>query len=222
MFSLAELRILLFGLLAAGLTLAAAPAFPAEPQSRAEALTQLRSPDAATRAEAIVWIANRGSMADAPLLQERLRDDSAFVRGFAEQGLWLLWSRSGDAQIDALMARGAEEIEAEHYPEAIALLTEVIRRRPEFAEGWNRRATVYYLAGEYAKSLADCDQVLRRNPEHFGALSGIGQIYTRLEEYDQALAWFRRALEVNPNMLGVELNMREIEEKLKAKRRRTT
>ena len=219
MLSLGRFRILL---VAALLTAAAAPAFPAPPQSRAEALAQLRSPDAATRAEAIVWIANRGSMGDAPLLHERLRDESAFVRGFAEQGLWLLWGRSGDAQIDALMARSAEEMEADHYPEAIALLSEVIRRKPEFAEGWNRRATLYYLAGEYAKSLADCDQVLKRNPAHFGALSGVGQIYERLEEYDQALAWFRRALEVNPNMLGVEINMRQVEEKQKAKRRRTT
>jgi tetratricopeptide (TPR) repeat protein len=219
MFSLAESRILL---LAVGLTVAAAPAFPAAPQSRTEALTQLRSPDAAMRAEAIVWIANRGSMADAELLQERLRDESAFVRGFAEQGLWLLWGRSGDAQIDALMARGAEEMEADRYGEALALLSEVVRRKPEFAEGWNRRATAYFLAGEYAKSLADCEQVLKRNPAHFGALSGVGQIYTRLEEYDQALAWFRRALEVNPNMLGVEINMRQIEEKLKSRRRHAT
>jgi len=219
MFSLANLRILL---LALGLTVAAAPAFPAEPQTRAEALTALESPDAAKRAEAIVWIANNGNMTDTVLLHERLRDESAFVRGFAEQGLWLLWSRSGDAQVDALMARGAEEMEAQHLAEAIKIFSDVIRRKPDFAEGWNRRATVYYLAGDYAKSLADCDQVLRRNPGHFGALSGVGQIYTRLEEYEQALVWFQRALDVNPNMLGVEINMREIEEKLKAKRGRMT
>ena len=169
-----------------------------------------------------MWIANRGSMADAALLHERLRDESPFVRGFAEQGLWVLWARSGDAQVDELMERGAAEVEADHYPQAIELFSEVIRRKPEFAEGWNRRATVYYLAGAYAKSLADCEQVLRRNPEHFGALSGVGQIYTRLEQYDQALTWFRRALEINPNMLGVEINIREIEEILKAKRRRMT
>lgn len=209
-------------LLAAVLTAAAGPAFPAPPQSHAEALTALESPDIGTRAEAVVWIANQGTMDDAPLLLERLRDESAFVRGFAEQGLWRLWSRSGDAQVDELMTRGADELEAGRYPEAIALLSEVIRRKPEFAEGWNRRATAYYLAGEYARSLADCEEVLRRNPSHFGALSGVGQIYTQLEQYEQALAWFRRALEVNPNMLGVEINIREIEDKVRARRRRMT
>jgi len=219
MFSLSGARILL---LACALTAAAAPAFPEPPKSRGEALASLRNADAATRAEAIVWVANRGSMADAPLLHERLRDESAFVRGFAEQGLWLLWSRSGDAGIDALMARGAEEMQAGRYPEAVIVFTEIIQRKPEFAEGWNRRATTYYLAGEYAKSLADCDQVLKRNPGHFGAVSGVGQIYFRLEEYDQALAWFRRALEINPNMLGVEINIKSIEELLKSKRRHST
>jgi tetratricopeptide (TPR) repeat protein len=219
MFSLSGARILL---LACALTAAAAPAFPEPPKSRGEALASLRSADAATRAEAIVWVANRGSMADALLLHERLRDESAFVRGFAEQGLWLLWSRSGDAGIDALMARGAEEMQAGRYPEAVIVFTEIIQRKPEFAEGWNRRATTYYLAGEYAKSLADCDQVLKRNPGHFGAVSGVGQIYSRLEEYEQALAWFRRALEINPNMLGVEINIKSIEELLKSKRRHST
>ena len=164
-----------------------------------------------------MWLANRGDMADAALLHERLRDESAFVRGFAEQGLWLLWGRSGDAEIDRLMARGSEHIQAGSYNEAISVFTHVIKQRPEFAEGWNRRATVYYLAGEYAKSIADCDEVLKRNPGHFGALSGLGQIYLQLEKYEEALAWFRRALDVNPNLLGVEINIRMIEEKLRAR-----
>ena len=78
------------------LTTAAPAVFPAPPQSRGEALESLKSADAAKRAEAIVWLANLGGMGDAPLLEARLRDESEFVRGFAEQGLWLLWSRSGD------------------------------------------------------------------------------------------------------------------------------
>lgn len=205
-------------LLVAVLTTAAPAAFPEPPKSRAEALAALKNADTATRAEAVVWIANRGSMADAPLLHERLRDESAFVRNFAEQGLWLLWTRSGDAGIDALMARATEEMQAGRYPQAIAVLTDVIKRNPSFAEGWNRRATVHYLAGEFRKSIADCDEVLKRNPGHFGALSGLGQIYLQLADEEKALEWFRRALEVNPNMLGVEMNVRMLEERLKSPR----
>ena len=197
------------------LTAAATAAFP---QSREEVLKSLASPDAATRAEAVVWIANRGAMADAGLLHERLRDESGLVRSYAEQGLWLLWTRSGDAATDRQMARASEHMQAGQYDQAAALLTEIIGKRPAFAEAWNRRATVYYLAGEYRKSIADCDEVLKRNPRHFGALSGLGQIHTRLEQYEEALKWFHRALEVNPNMIGVEINIKQVEELLKKKR----
>jgi tetratricopeptide (TPR) repeat protein len=205
-------------LLAVALTAAAPRAFPQAPQTRAEALGALASPDAATRAEAVVWLANRGGMEDAPLLHERLRDESSFVRGFAEQGLWLLWSRSGNAEIDRLMALGSQAMQAGRHSEAIGVFSRIIETKPEFAEGWNRRATVYYLAGQYDKSLADCHEVLKRNPRHFGALSGMGQIYVQLEDYENALRWYRRALEVNPNMLGVEMNIRLLEEKLKDQR----
>jgi tetratricopeptide (TPR) repeat protein len=204
-------------LLVAALTAAAPPAFPAPPQSRAEALAALKNADTATRAEAVVWIANHGGMADAPLLHERLRDESAFVRGFAEQGLWLLWTRSGDRAIDQLMARASEDMQAGRYAEAIAVLSGVIERKPDYAEGWNRRATVHFLAGDYRRSIADCDEVLKRNPGHFGALSGLGQIYVELDDLEKALHWYRRALEVNPNMLGVEMNIRMIEERLRAR-----
>ena len=214
----AGLRIVLFALL----TGATATAFPQPPPERAlsrgEALRALASPEATARAEAVVWIANRGAMDDASLLHERLRDESGLVRSYAEQGLWLLWTRSGDAGIDRQMARAGEQMQAGQLAEATSLLTEIIHKRPGFAEAWNRRATVHYLAGEYRKSIADCDQVLKRNPKHFGALSGLGQIHTKLEQYEEALKWFQRALEVNPNMTGVEINIHQVEELLKKKR----
>ena len=168
--------------------------------------------------EAIVWLANHGRMPDAQLLHERLRDESALVRDYAERALWALWSRSGDAAIDELMAQGIEQMQTGAHQAAIATFSEVVKRKPDFAEGWNKRATVLYLVGDYQKSIADCDEVLKRNPGHFGALSGLGQIYTRLERYDDALAWFRKALDVNPNMLGVEINIKSIEMLQKEKR----
>ena len=195
--------------------MAAAPVCPSPPKARGEALAALKSADAATRAEAIVWLANLGTMADAPLLEARLRDESEFVRGFAEQGLWLLWGRSGRPEVDRVMARGVEAMQDDYRQvEAIALFTQVIESHPSFAEGWNKRATAYFLLGEYDKSIADCDEVLKRNPHHFGALSGLGEIYLKLDKPEQALQWFRRALEVNPNLLGVEMRIKQIEEQL--------
>ena len=165
-----------------------------------------------------MWIANHGTMADAALLHERLRDESSFVRQFAEQGLWLLWTRSGESEIDQLMARATGEMQAGRHSRAVSILSDVVKRKPDFAEGWNRRATVYYLAGQYQESIADCHEVLKRNPRHFGALSGLGQIYFAMENLQEALAWYRKALEVNPNMLGVEMNIKLLEEKLRAPR----
>lgn len=196
------------------LTAAASPAFPAPPASRGEALAGLQSTDTETRAEAIVWLANRGSMADAPLLERRLRDESPFVRSFAEQGLWLLWSRSGERAVDEAMARGVAAMEAGRYADAIEIFSEVIKEKPAFTEAWNKRATTYFLAGDYERSIADCQEVLKRNPRHFGALSGLGQIYAQMERYREALGWFRRALEVNPNLAGVEMRIKELEDEL--------
>ena len=105
-----------FSLVAAvlALTLAADPAFPELPATRAEALAALEDPVTERRADAVVWVANHGRMEDTALLLRRLRDDSPFVRDYAERGLWLLWSRSGEAAIDQLMSRGTEEMQAGH------------------------------------------------------------------------------------------------------------
>ena len=211
---------LLWVLLTLTLTCAPQAAFPA-PQNRAEALAALDAAAPARRAEALAWFAEHGRMADQPLLLKRLRDNDENVRGFAQEGLWRLWSRSGDVAIDRLMATGIEHMQEARFKEAIATFSDAIQRRPAFAEGWNKRATAHYLAGDFKRSLADCDEVIKRNPFHFGALSGYGQIYFQLGEHEKALLYWRRALEVNPNMQGVEANIRGVEELLKEKKGRT-
>ena len=108
-----------------------------------------------------------------------------------------------------------------NIPEAIAIFGDIIQRKPGFAEGWNKRATAYFLAGDYRRSLADCDQVMKRNPSHFGALSGYGQIHFRLEDYARAIDYWKRALKVNPNLDGLEQNIEGAEELLKEKRARS-
>lgn len=190
--------------------------------NRAQALNGLRAEDAAQRAEALNWIALHGRASDDKVLRQRLTDDSSLVRRAAEQGLWLLWSRSGDQGIDALMARGVDEMQTGRLDESIATFTEVIRRKRGFAEGWNKRATALFLAGEFRKSLADCDEVMKRNPYHFGALAGYGQIYFQLEQYEMAIKYFRRALQVNPNMVTLEINIKAAEREIAGSPRQST
>jgi tetratricopeptide (TPR) repeat protein len=187
--------------------------------NRNEALKALTARDPMRRAEAIGWIAEHGMPTDDGALRLRLKDENPFVRHYAEQALWVLWSRSGDDAIDALMETGVAQMQNREFRAAIATFSEVIRRKPAFAEGWNKRATVLFLAGELRKSLADCDEVIKRNPNHFGALAGYGQIYFQLEQYEKAIGYWKRALRVNPNMEGVEMGIKNAEELLAERRK---
>jgi tetratricopeptide (TPR) repeat protein len=202
--------------------LAAHPAARAQSPSREEALAALADPtDAEARRRGVRGLAETGTMDDLPALAQALRDRDPLVRTFAETAMWQVWSRSGDADVDRLLAIGVEQMSQRQGEAAVETFTEVIQRRPEFAEGWNKRATVYFVLGEYQKSLADCDEVMKRNPYHFGALSGYGMIYLRLDQPARALAYFERALRVNPNLPQVQ----ETVEALKAllvKRRKDT
>jgi tetratricopeptide (TPR) repeat protein len=190
--------------------------------SHEDALRAVTAADADRRAEGITWIASHGTQQDAPVLTERLTDESPYVRNVAEQGLWVLWGRSGDDAVDALLARGMQEMRERQLDASIATFSEVIRQKPEFAEGWNKRATALFLAGELKRSLADCDEVIKRNPLHFGVLSGYGQIYYQLEQYERAIEYWKRALAVNPNLGGVEAGIEAAEQMIEQKRKRST
>ncbi|MBK8064338.1 MAG: tetratricopeptide repeat protein [Betaproteobacteria bacterium] len=207
--------------LLASATAGAQPAFT-EIADRTQALERLVHADPAQRAAAVQYIGRTGLATDGALLVERLADESPLVRELAERATWAVWSRSGDASADRLLAEGTAQMSAGRHREAIDLFTRVIRRKPDFAEGWNKRATARFLAGDLKRSQADCDEVLKRNPQHFGALSGYGQILLQSGDEERALEYFRRALAVNPNLEGVEHNIRGLEQRLREKRARTT
>lgn len=162
-----------------------------------------------------------GMMSDLPALVRALRDPDPAVRTFSETSMWEIWSRSGDEEIDRLFAVGVEQMSASEAEAALQTFSRIIGRRPDFAEGWNKRATIYYLLGEYERSLADCAEVMKRNPYHFGALSGYGMIFLRLAEPETALGYFERALAINPNLEGVEEAAQALRRLLVEKRKST-
>jgi len=214
---------------AAALALAAAllvtpggPGRAAAEPTRQEAREALRAlADVETRRAAALWLGQKGLMDDAPALVQALRDQDPLVRASAEQALWQVWSRSGDDEVDGLLALGIEQMSAREGDAAVETFSRVIARRPDFAEGWNKRATVHYLMGAYAKSLADCDEVLKRNPHHFGALSGYGMIYLQLDQPARALEYFERALAVNPNLSSVVDTVEMLKRRLIQRRKDT-
>lgn len=186
----------------------------AEILTRDEALIALHSPDAALRLDGADGLAHLGEPADAAPLLEALYDADPEVRVHAQGAVWQVWSRSGNPEVDALLKSGIRHMEEGRMGQAVEAFTRITERLPDFAEGWNKRATAYYLMGDYDQSLKDCDEVIKRNPQHFGALSGYGLIYIRRGELERALEYFQKALEINPNLEGVEQSIDLIRYKL--------
>ena len=189
--------------------------------SRNQALKALEQASAEARFAAVVRLAEIGTMADADRIALRLRDDNEQVRQVAAESMWLIWSRSGVKAIDAEYQHGVELMQAARLKEAVATFSAIIKKQPAFAEAWNKRATLYYMLGEYQLSLKDCDEVLKRNPNHFGALSGYGQIYIAMSDYKRAIAYLKQALKVNPNLAGTPETIELLQEKLQEKQRNT-
>jgi tetratricopeptide (TPR) repeat protein len=136
-----------------------------------------------------------------------LRGNDAAAAARAEGVLWEMWHRSGDRELDALLREGIAMVERRDLAEAEAIFARLIARAPAFAEGWNKRATVRFVAKNYEGSIADCEETLKRNPHHFGALSGQGLCYMALGRHREAAAVFRRALVVHPRLAGVRQNL---------------
>jgi len=128
--------------------------------------------------------------------------------------IWTLWFQSGDPDTDRLLASGNDAMGAGRYDEALARFSRVIERDPTFAEGWNRRATLHYLMGNFDASVRDIQETLAREPRHFGALSGLGLINTALERWDSAVKAYEEALRVNPFLSGAGSNIEDLRKKL--------
>lgn len=125
-----------------------------------------------------------------------------------EARIWELWFQSGRPDIDDLLARGGEAMNRGDFKEALDRFNDVIAADPDLAEGWNRRATLYFMMGEYEASIADIESTLALEPRHFGALSGLGLVNIRLERIGAAIKAFEAALKVNPHMPGARQNIR--------------
>ncbi len=120
-----------------------------------------------------------------------------------EEQIWREWSKSGSPAMDLLLQRGRDAL-AQGVPEvAIEHLTALTDHAPDFAEGWNARATAYYMAGDLGPSVADIAHVLSLNPRHFGALNGLAAIFEELNRPEQALEVYRRVVAIHPNSPGV-------------------
>jgi tetratricopeptide (TPR) repeat protein len=121
-----------------------------------------------------------------------------------------LWIRSGSDTVDLLTTRAGEAQRAQKLDIAIKLMDEAIGLRPDFTEGWNRRATLHFLAKDYDEAMSDLHEVLIREPRHFGAWVGLGRILADAGFEARALAAYRKALEIYPAIEGLKKQVDEL------------
>lgn len=171
----------------------------------------LHSQDVQARRAAVVALGLLGTIESNAQLAACLQDEDELVRQFASNSLWSLWFRGGSEEEN----RELEQLAAQDdLRRALAGLTELSQRTPEFAEVYNQRAIVWFKLGEFRRSIEDCERVLALNPYHFGAQAGMAQCYMRLNKPRAALRAFRNALRINPNLSDVARTIRNLEDAL--------
>ena len=131
-----------------------------------------------------------------------------------EQQIWLIWIRHGNPKIDALMQVGSQLMVPGEYQRSLAAFNQIIAEAPDFAEGWNKRATVLYLLGDFEGSVRDIERTLALEIRHFGALAGLGLIYRAIEKPESALEIFEKILKINPQSLNARLHIKQLRKAL--------
>ncbi|WP_424591938.1 hypothetical protein [Bradyrhizobium sp.] len=142
--------------------------------------------------------------------------DEASAR-HVEARIWAQWLQTPSDTAALLMTRAKTAVDAQQTDVALKLLDAVVKLRPDYIEGWNRRATLYYLKNDYAHSIEDIQQVLIREPRHFGALAGLGMIMQDIGDDKRALEAFRKALAVNPHLEKVPELVKTLSEKVEGR-----
>lgn len=190
--SVAVLSALLFGL-----TIGHAQTETAEPAA------QIPTPAEKTAAERL----------DDYFLELKREADPNPAKRIADK-IWLEWRRSGSGTADQLMAWANEAMQDKRFFLALDLLDQVTVLMPDYAEGWNRRATLHFMMDNHSKSMADINRVLALEPRHFGALMGMGAILSQAGRDEAALGIYVKVLEIYPAMREAQTRVGELSDEL--------
>lgn len=150
---------------------------------------------------------------DQLFVQLKVARHDYIIRSTQEQ-IRQLWLQSEDDAIDTLMESGKEHMYRRQYPDAIRIFTRVIEQAPAYAEGWNKRATIHYLMGNFGAALQDIQATLRLEDRHFGALSGKASILQMQGKNEKALATYERLLEIVPRQREVQQHVQNLRAEL--------
>lgn len=149
-----------------------------------------------------------------PELLEQLRDPDLENWQRVERQLMREWSKSGSPSADLLLFRGRQALNTGDTKAAIDHFSALIDHAPDFAEGWNARATAWFMAGNFGLSLNDIRETLARNPAHFGALSGLARILEDLQQFPQARAALEAAIAIHPHRRDLKAALERLDKRL--------
>jgi len=140
--------------------------------------------------------------------------DTQIIRS-TENQIMEIWLQHSNSDVEELMQMGTQRMNGRLYSEALLIFSRIIENFPNYAEAWNKRATLYYIAGNQDASIADIEKVLALEPRHFGALSGLGLVYIQQEELSKARQAFEKLIAVHPNSPNAKQNLRAVIESLR-------
>jgi len=154
-----------------------------------------------------------------PTLFDQLLDaEDAAIAARIESRIWLEWLDAPDDTSQALLTQLNDAMQSRDAGLALELADELVKLAPDYAEAWNKRATIHYLNGDDDQSVADIRRTLALEPRHFGAISGLGLILFRTGDAAAALEAFEKVLSISPSSQNakrsVESMLRELERKI--------
>ena len=149
-------------------------------------------------------------------LFNELKRDNPVLTFEVEQKIWKIWSTHPKKnELTLMLSKGSTLVKNDKLNEAVNIFTKVIELDPNWAEAWNKRATVFYLLGKFQKSQNDIDKVLELEERHFGALAGQGLVNIQLKNYEKAIMSYEKAQKIYPTMKSPKIMIKEIKELIK-------
>ena len=149
-------------------------------------------------------------------LFSELKKNNPAVSKNIEQKIWTLWStHPSDDKLTSILNEGSKLMQDKDLFRAILVFTEVIEMDPTWAEAWNKRATVYYMIGEFEKSQSDINKVLNLEERHFGALTGQGLVNIQLKNYEKAILSYQMVEKIYPTMRSPKIMIKQIQDLIK-------
>ncbi len=170
-------------------------------------------------ASTLLWAT--GAMADHtdsrlnPLFARLLMEQDLPTIRETENQIWEIWYEHPNADAERLLQLGIQRMNYNRFGEAMLIFSQLLESFPAFAEGWNKRATLHYLLGNFDESVADIERTLALEPRHFGALSGLGLVYMQREQMLKAKQAFESLIEVHPNSPNAKRNLEAVNNSLR-------